>query len=99
MKLYVDDLRPEPDDGDFIVSRDYADAIWQLSIHDFEYVSLDYHLGYGESGLDILVWMRNNRRVPPKINIHSSHPWGRRQMKEFCETYFPDVELTMKYPY
>ena len=99
MKLYVDDLRPFPDDDEFIGCRDYEEAIWQLSIHDFDYVSLDYHLGYGESGLDILVWMRNNRKIPPKINIHSSHPWGRRQMKEFCEQYFPESEVTMKYPY
>ena len=99
MKLFVDDMRPCPDGDDYIYCQDYEEAIWQLSINDFEYVSLDYHLGYGESGLDILVWMRNNKKVPPKINIHSSHPWGRRQMKEFCDENFPDSEITMKYPY
>ena len=99
MKLYVDDMRPFPRDEDFICCRTYEDAIWELSVHDFEYVSLDYHLGYCESGLDILIWMKNNGKAPPKINIHSTHVWGRREMKEFCEQNFPDSEITMNYPY
>ena len=99
MKLFVDDLRPFPDGEEWICCRDYEEAVWQLSVHDFEYVSLDFHLGYGESGLDILVWMRNNRKVPPHINIHSSHPWGRRRMREFCEENFPGTAVTMNYPY
>ena len=42
MKLYVDDLRELPEnEPDCICARDYEDAIWQLSVHSFDYVSLD----------------------------------------------------------
>ena len=99
MKLYVDDMRPFPTEDDFLCCRSYDEAILLLNEVDFEYVSLDYHLGYGESGLDILIWMRNTGKIPKKINIHSSHPWGRREMKDFCERNFPDTEVTMHYPY
>ena len=97
MKLFVDDLRPFPEGDDFICCREFEDAIWQLSIHDFDFVSLDYDLGYGPTGLDILIWMRNNNKAPKHINIHSSHIWGRREMKEFCLQNFPGTEVTMNY--
>ncbi len=100
MKLYVDDMREFPPGDDFICCRDAEDAIWQLSIRKFDYVSLDYDLGWGEkNGLDILIWMRDTGKIPPKINIHSTHVWGRQAMKDFCERIFPNTEITMKYPY
>ena len=98
MKLYVDDMRSLPeDDPDCICSRDYEDAIWQLSIREYEYISLDYDLGTSSlgNGLDILKWMSANGKYIPKINIHSSHPIGVHMMKEFAENFFPSSVVTV----
>lgn len=98
MKLYVDDMREFPDEG-FVCCRDYYEAVHVLSYNEFEYASLDYHLGEGPSGLDILVWLKNNGKYIPHINIHSTHPIGRARMKDFCINNFPQSEITMNYPY
>ncbi|MBQ7714496.1 MAG: cell division protein FtsJ [Clostridia bacterium] len=100
MRLFVDDMRPCPSGDNYLLCRNYEDAIWEMSVTDFDYVSLDYSLGYGEkTGYDILVWMKKSGKIPRHINIHSSHPWGRRNMKDFCDLHFPNVEVTMDSPY
>ena len=99
MKLFVDDTRPFPKSEEFICCRDYNEATRALLRHEFEYVSLDFDLGDGPNGLDILLWIRNTSKYIPHINIHSSHIIGRVQMKKFCESNFPNSKITMNYPY
>ncbi|MBE6563471.1 MAG: hypothetical protein E7660_07015 [Ruminococcaceae bacterium] len=98
MKLFVDDMRPFPDEIGWACSRNYREAVSVLERHDVEYASLDYHLGAGESGLDLLEWMYDNRIRIPHINIHSSHPVGRMRMKSFIERFMPYTTVTME-PY
>lgn len=97
MKLYVDDLRELPEcEPDCICARDYEDAIWQLSVHSFDYVSLDYDLGTSSrgTGLDILKWIVSSGKKIPNINIHSTHPIGIKMMVEYCKNFLPDTKIT-----
>jgi len=94
MKLFVDDNRDFPKSG-FECCRDAETAILLLSIMDFDFLDLDYHLGDGGTGLDILTWMDEHKISIPRINIHSSHEIGKEKMKEFCKEKFPDTVVTM----
>lgn len=95
MRLFVDDTRAFPKWG-YECARDYQTAVLFLSIMDFEYITLDYNLGSDrESGLDILIWMKEHNKFVPKINIHSNHVIGKEKMRAYCEEHFPDSELTM----
>ena len=97
MKLFLDDNRKCPQ-GDFDVCRNANDAIFFLSRRKYDYISLDYDLGYGEkTGLDVLIYMKENNIFVPHINIHSSHIFGRRKMQDFCTQYFPKTEITMNF--
>ncbi len=98
MNLFVDDMRPFPDEIGWACCRNYYEAISVLERHDFEYATLDYHLGAGENGLDLLEWMYDNRITVDHINIHSSHPVGRMRMKNFIERFMPYTTVTME-PY
>jgi len=60
-----------------------------------EFITLDYSLGNGDTGMNVLLWMKENNVFVPHINIHSNHIFGRRRMQEFCEENFPDSRITM----
>lgn len=94
MKLFLDDTRPFPEDIDYACCRSYHEAVSVLERHEFEYATLDYHLGAGESGYDLILWMYDNHIHIPHINIHSSHPVGRFRMASFIRQYMPDTEVT-----
>lgn len=99
MKLYVDDNRSLPEDEeDCVSSRTFEDAVWQLSIHDFDYVSLDFDLGRASTGngLDILKWIAANGKEIAHINIHSSHPTGIRMMLDYARRHFENSLITTK---
>lgn len=94
MKLFLDDSREFPKNG-YECVRDTQTAKLLLSIMEFEFVTFDYSLGEADdTGLDVLVWMKENNIVVPHINIHSSHVVGRRMMREFCEKNFPNSKIT-----
>lgn len=96
MKLFVDDTRDFPSGTNAV--RDYESAISMLKLNDifkFDFVSLDYSLSNGYTGLDILKFMHENRIYPPCINIHSSNVQGRREMIAYIRENFPEsVKLT-----
>lgn len=93
MKLFVDDTRPFPASG-FECCRDADTAIHLLSVMDFDFVSLDYSLGKGKTGLDILRWMKDHHKYVPHINIHSTHIDGKENMRVFCKENFPQSIIT-----
>ena len=95
MRLFVDDTREFPKTG-YNCCRDADTAILLLSIMRFEHISLDYSLGRGKTGLDILVWMKEHNVYVPEINIHSDHSIGREKMREFCRENFPNTEVKMR---
>lgn len=94
MKLFVDDTREFPSAG-YECTRNSRMAILLLSIMKFEFITLDYNLGGGDTGMEILVWMKENDVFVDHINIHSNHIFGREKMKKFCEENFPTSKLTM----
>lgn len=95
-RLFVDDTREFPKWG-YECCRDAESAIMLLSIMDFEHISLDYSLGNDcKTGLDILMWIKENHIFIPEINIHSNHIIGKEKMYEFCKTHFPKSKVTMR---
>lgn len=95
MKLFVDDARTPPAHG-FECAEDYEGAVFLIRYMTFEFATLDYDLGDGYTGLDILKFMHENKRYPQHLNIHSDHSEGRRLMKKYAEENFPaDVKITM----
>ncbi len=96
MKLFVDDTREFPKWG-YECCRDAASAKLFLSIMNFEFISLDYSLGTNcETGLDILIWMKEYNIFIPEINIHSNHIIGMERMREYCKENFPNSKITMR---
>lgn len=94
-KLFVDDNRKKPENG-YDCAEDYYEAVRLLERNNYDFASFDYDLGVGQNGLQVLIWMKQNGKYIPRINIHSSHSLGRSQMKNYCETNFPGVKVTME---
>lgn len=81
MKLWVDDERPVPDDS-WTSAKTVAEAKDRMIEQgDLEWVSLDYTLSYSssDSGVDVLVWMIANDKIPTRLTAHSSS-WAGRQL-------------------
>lgn len=87
MKLFLDDIRLAPEG--YTQARTYQACIELLCAHEFERVSLDYSLGERQTGLDVLKWMVENDRIPPQLNIHSTHDYGRSAMADYIRRNFP----------
>lgn len=94
MKLFLDDTRPFPCE-DFQCCRDAESAKRLLKVLPFEFVTLDYSLGNGDTGMAVLEWMKEHHVHVPHINIHSNHIFGREKMRDFCRENFPDSRVTM----
>lgn len=95
-KLFVDDRRQKPEVGYDVQCKDVATAKLMLSVMQFDGISLDYDLGDGGTGLEILEFMKENGISFPVINIHSDHVIGRELMSEFCGKHFPETEVTFR---
>lgn len=95
MKLYVDDRRPFPQSG-YECCRDVETAKLFLSLMPFEVVSLDYNLGDGATGMEILEYMHQRGIKVSRINIHSNDSRGIAEMSAYCAEYFPGVEVTFR---
>jgi len=90
MKLFVDDTRTFPPVG-YQCCRSAENARLLLSVMKFETISLDYSLGTEqETGLDILVWMKENGISEPEIIIHSNNVLGKEKMLAYARQNFPE---------
>ncbi len=97
MKLFLDDLRKAP--AGYQTVTNFRDCIFALSITEYEAVSLDYSLGERWTGLDVLKWMKEHEKFPAKLNIHSTHSYGRAAMADYIRTNFPlGYPFTMGWP-
>ena len=96
MKIILDDRRPLPEDSaEYNCLRTYEECAFLLrNIHTIRYISLDYDLGEGETGLSVLKYMVECGNEVKHINIHSDHSIGVPKMREFVEKNFPNTELT-----
>lgn len=93
-KLFVDDTRKQPKGFECAQSYEYCLMLYK-AFGEFEFVDLDYDLNEKYSGLDILIWMKENGKHPRHINIHSNHIEGMKIMRRYAEANFPDSIVTM----
>ena len=94
LKLFVDDNRPFPQG--FQCVRTYEDAISYLRLFPpFDFISLDYDLGDGHTGLDILRWLHEHDKAPQRLNIHSDHPEGAPAMASYAREHLPTTRITL----
>lgn len=92
MKLWLDDIRPSPDD--YLHARSVNEAIRLLEEHGCEYASLDHDLGdYAEDGGDgfkLVLWMAETDRWATKgIRVHSANAPGMKRMLADIDRYGP----------
>ena len=94
MKIILDDRRPLAEDSkEYNCCRSYEECAFLLrNIHTIRYISLDYDLGEGETGLSVLKYMVECGNEVK--HIHSTHPTGVPKMREYAEKYFPNTEIT-----
>ena len=71
MKLWVDDERPAPKGWCWVETS--AAAIELLATHSVVEMSLDYSLKRGDTGDNVLYWLKDHPdRWPADIKAHSS---------------------------
>ena len=82
MKVYLDDMRPAP--NDYQLARTYGDAIKLLKTGKVTHISFDHDLGTNKTGYDVLTWIEervfNKIIKAPKITIHTANPSAREKM-------------------
>lgn len=93
-RLFVDDTRQYPDNG-YECCCTVGQATFLLGIIPFDYITLDYSLSDHETGMEILIYMKENNILVPNINIHSNNIFGREEMFKYCKQNFPDSKITM----
>lgn len=94
MRIILDDQRPFPT-GPYNCVRTYEDCVELLRLfRRISFISLDYDLGSGKTGFDILVYMTENTIEVKHINIHSDHSIGVPKMREYIRQHFPHTNLT-----
>lgn len=94
MKIILDDRRPFSA-GPYNCVRTYEECVELLGLfRRVSFLSLDYDLGSDKTGLDVLVYMKDNSIDANHINIHSDHTIGVPRMREFVQQNFPCSALT-----
>ena len=94
MKLWVDDLRPAPND-DWVWCKTSAHALavmnYQLLVakRPPEEMSLDHDLGGDDTTRPVVLWMCQNSFWPPVVRVHSFNPVGREWLSGMIERYKP----------
>ena len=84
MKVYLDDVRPEP--AGWARAYSYEECIELLETGDVTHLDLDWNLGQGSerTGLSVLVWLesrvRKGRISLPEIGVHTADARARREM-------------------
>lgn len=72
--------------------RTYQQCITLLSVlKNIDVINLDYDLGSGKTGLDVLIYMKQNNIKVKEIYIHSTHLEGVKMMEKFIKQNFKDV--------
>lgn len=96
MKIWVDDIRPAPDD-DWAVCLNSKDAIFLLECvkarpsmyGKISLMSLDHDLGGDDTSRRIVLWMCENDFWPVKTVVHSANPVGIEWLEGMIKRYGP----------
>jgi len=92
MKLWLDDVRPEP--PGWTRAHSVAEAIAYLSAGEVTCASLDHDLGDHEAdggdGINVVDWMAEHGVWPVDgVTVHSANPVGRDRMLATIRRYSP----------
>ena len=77
--IWVDDAKPCPEGC--AVARTYDDALRMLRRFRYDVLYLDFDLGDGPTGLDLLRMIRAEGRCPPSVVCISWNPVGRKAIE------------------
>ena len=94
MKIWIDDIRPAPDDSYYhVYSVNDAIEFIQMNWNNIEEISLDHDAGSfvcdGGDYIKILDWIEfvlfEGKEVPFKFNLHSMNPVGVQNMRAIIQ--------------
>ena len=92
MKLFVDDERPAP--TGWALATDVEDAKFviagQILLRDpVVTLSVDHDLGYRDTIMPLLVWMRDNVFWPRELYVHTANEDGEEAILGFVREWAP----------
>lgn len=96
-KIFVDDKRSfdEAEKCGYSCVRTYNECILLLSVFKkIDVINLDYDLGEDKTGLDILIYMKENNIEVKEIYIHSTHSEGVKEMEAFIKQNYEKVKYS-----
>lgn len=90
-KLFLDDVRQNPFIGNWVVAKNYEEAIAALEKYEITEAWLDHDLSLlqtigdadasEKTGYDVVKWMKENNKFPTEVcMVHSANPWGSERM-------------------
>lgn len=103
MKLWIDDLRKDPDTE----HRDYSEPIgwrWAKSSHEAitwlrswrlagvqpDHIDFDHDLGGDDTTRPVMLWMIENDFWPASVGFHTANPVGREWLVGMARRYAPE---------
>ena len=93
MKIWVDDLRPPPDDSWEWAKTSLEALGWLWHVRmcyedcHIEVMSLDHDLGGDDTTRPIVLWMCENNFWPDEVVVHSANPVGIDWLEGMIERY------------
>ncbi len=90
MKLWVDDVRPAPDET-WTVARNSREAVAYLVRNTVEVMSRDHDRGGEDTSRIIVLWLCYERtnRWPREVRVHSANPVGAAWLRGMIERSQP----------
>lgn len=95
LKLWIDDIRPAPDDTwDTVTSSDAAIALLKFWVEEFESpifpldsISFDHDLGGDDTTRPVVLWLIENNVHFDNYLVHSANPVGVEWLEGMIERY------------
>ena len=82
MWLLIDDVR---DLNTEVIARNAQAGMKMLALGGWECVCFDHDLAEEKTGYDVLVWAIENKMLPSKVQLVTSNPVGRANMRAALE--------------
>ena|SRR6185503_8226688 len=85
-RLWIDDLRPPPDDDDvWDWAKSSAEAFQLMDMQEYDEISFDHDLGGDDTSMPVARFIEEQahegKAAPPKWTVHSANPVGRDNLK------------------
>jgi len=98
MKIFLDDLREQPEGWILIKDPDKAINLMKLGL--VKEISLDHDLGCEKTGYDVILWIERNvfleNFIPPLIYIHTANPVGYKKIMNALIAIKKEIERKRK---